>query len=266
MLTKNLNDIFPNIPNDLEKLGYSLENLDLDLLPKHVSIIMDGNGRWATQRGKKRLFGHTAGIESLRDIVRTTSDLGIKYLSIYAFSTENWARPKEEVMGLMNLFTRSVIKEMSALNKNNVKIKIIGDTSILPQKTQNAFNEACKLMKNNTGMTLIPAVNYGSRAEITKAVNEAINEKLNSKVNDETKFSISEKDIQNHLYTADIPDPDLLIRTSGEMRLSNYQLWQIAYSEIYITDVFWPDFDRYQYLKALIDYQKRDRRYGGIKK
>lgn len=249
---KALEEIFPKPPKNLD-----LKKLNQDKIPTHVSIIMDGNGRWAQAQGKPRLFGHKAGVNSVREVVRTASDLGVKYLSVYSFSTENWSRSTEEVNGLMDLFAKSILAEMDELHANNVRVQILGDISVLPKKTKDAFEAGVNLMKNNTGMVLLPAVNYGSRDEILRAVAE-YSKNANGQIPTEEEFS-------NLLYTKNVPDPDLLIRTSGEMRISNYLLWQIAYSEIYVTDVLWPDFDRYEFAKAIIDFQNRDRRYGGVK-
>ena len=248
---KNLNEIFPNVPSDID-----IAQLDLEKIPQHVAIIMDGNGRWAKAQGKPRLFGHKAGVDSVREVVRTASDIGIKYLTVYSFSTENWNRPEDEVSGLMELFAKSILAEMDELHANNVRVQILGDISALPDKTREAFEAGVDLMKNNTGMTLLPAVNYGSRDEILRAV-DAFAQNYEGK-------APTEEDFSKLLYTNEVPDPELLIRTSGEMRVSNFLLWQIAYSEFYVTDVLWPDFDRYEFLRALIAFQKRDRRFGGV--
>lgn len=250
-MNKSLDEIFPNLPDNID-----VSRLDTQNIPKHIAIIMDGNGRWAKFHGKSRLHGHKAGVNSVREVVRCASDLGVKYLTVYSFSTENWKRPKEEVSGLMDLFAKSILAEMDELNANNVKVKILGDISVLPKKTKNAFEAGVELMKNNTGMTLLPAVNYGARDEILRAVEKYIQSGKTEKP--------TEQDFANYLYTDGIPDPELLIRTSGELRISNFLLWQIAYSEFYITDVLWPEFDRYQFLKAIIDYQTRHRRFGGV--
>ena len=246
---KDLNEIFPEIPTDI-----NIEELDTAKIPQHVAIIMDGNGRWAKARGKNRLAGHKAGVDSVREVVRAASDIGVKYLSVYSFSTENWSRPKDEVAGLMDLFAKSILAEMDELHANNVRVQILGDITPLPEKTRKAFEAGVDLMKNNTGMTLLPAVNYGSRDEIMRAVKKCV---------DEGKAP-SQEEFSQLLYTHDVPDPELLIRTSGELRVSNFMLWQIAYSEFYVTDTLWPDFDRYEFLRALIEYQKRDRRFGGV--
>ena len=249
-----LDEIFPNCP---EGLDYK----SLELLPKHVAVIMDGNGRWAKANGVPRLKGHTAGVESFREIVRVSGELGIGYLTVYAFSTENWKRSKEEVEGIMRLATKTVKNELAELHGNNVKMRMLGGKDRLPKATREVFVEAEETTKNNTGLQLQVAVNYGSRDEILMAAKEYANKcsenpELLSKELDERTFS-------ELLYTKDIPDPDLLIRTSGEFRISNFLLWQIAYSEIYVTSTLWPDFDRYEYLRALLDFQSRDRRYGG---
>lgn len=248
---KKLEEIFPNIPKDID-----ISQLDLSKIPNHVAIIMDGNGRWAKAQGKPRLFGHKAGVDSVREVVRCASDIGVKYLTVYSFSTENWSRPEEEVTGLMDLFAKSILAEMDELHANNVRVQILGDISALPEKTRKAFEAGVDLMKNNTGMTLLPAVNYGSRDEILRAVAK-YSESGNGKIPSEEEFA-------KLLYTHDVPDPELLIRTSGEMRVSNFLLWQIAYSEFYVTDTLWPEFDRYEFLRALIAFQKRNRRFGGV--
>lgn len=250
-MNKSLKEIFPNLPENID-----INDLDVSNIPEHIAIIMDGNGRWAKAQGKSRLHGHKAGVNSVREVVRCASDLGVKYLTVYSFSTENWSRPKEEVSGLMDLFAKSILAEMDELNANNVKVKILGDISVLPKKTKQAFEAGVDLMKNNDGMTLLPAVNYGSRDEILRAVQKYVQNGGTDKP--------TEEEFSNLLYTDNIPDPELLIRTSGELRLSNFLLWQVAYSEFYITDVLWPDFDRYEFLKAIICYQSRNRRFGGV--
>ena len=192
----------------------------------------------------------------MREVVRAASDIGVTYLTVYSFSTENWSRPEDEVSGLMELFAKSILAEMDELHANNVRVQILGDISALPDKTRKAFEAGVDLMKDNTGMTLLPAVNYGSRDEILRAVAK-YSEIGQGKVPTEEEFS-------QLLYSHDVPDPELLIRTSGEMRVSNFLLWQIAYSEFYVTDTLWPDFDRYEFLRALISYQQRERRFGGV--
>ena len=291
---------------------------------------MDGNGRWAKKRALNRLRGHKAGIEAVRETIRCASDVGVRYLTIYSFSTENWKRPQDEVVGLMDLFAKTMLAEVDGLHEEHVRVRTIGDLSMLPQETRDAFTEAWEKTKNNTGMTLIVAVNYGARQEILQAVKQYARDVAEdavrrcaasartgevaadaavsdsslaggaggceagellpevdssavefagglfyrpdmltgsngfSAVDSVGELSLSEEAFGEYLQTAGIPDPDLLIRTSGEMRVSNFLLWQIAYSEFYCTDVLWPDFDRYEFLKALLAYQSRDRRFGAV--
>lgn len=230
-------------------------------IPEHVAVIMDGNGRWAKQRGLDRGQGHKAGIRAVREAITTCNDIGVRYLTIYSFSTENWNRPKTEVMGLMDLFAKTMSSELAGLDEEKVRVKLLGRVEDLPLTTRTIFNQAEKRTAKNGGMTLAIAVNYGSRLEIADAV-RAITRMVEA--GDLTGEAVSEDLLSAHLYTADMPDPDLLIRTSGEMRLSNFLLWQLAYSEFYVTDVLWPDFDRYELLRALLDYQARDRRFGRV--
>ena len=231
-------------------------------LPKHVAIIMDGNGRWAKKRGLPRSLGHRAGVEMIRSAVKTCSSLGIKVLTVYAFSTENWKRPLEEVEVLMKLLTEYLQQETAELNSKNVRIRAIGKQEDLPLVAQKELERAKKLTENNTGLILNLALNYGGRVEILNAVR-----KIASLVQaGECKVEeIDEELFGSFLYTFGLPDPDLLIRTSGEMRVSNYLLWQLAYTELYITETLWPDFNKVELLKALLNYQQRDRRYGGLK-
>lgn len=259
LMNKTLDQIFPEIPADID-----ISALDVDNIPRHVAVIMDGNGRWAKKRMLNRLKGHKAGIEAVRETIRCASDLGVRYLTIYSFSTENWKRPADEVEGLMDLFAKTMLAEVDELHEENVRVMTIGDMSVLPFETRDAFVEACNKTKDNTGLTLVVAVNYGSRAEIVHAVDELIAEKLSLGDADSSDIAITEEDIASHLYTRTIPDPELLIRTSGEMRVSNFLLWQIAYSEFVCTDVLWPDFDRYELLRCILDYQGRSRRFGGV--
>lgn len=238
--------------------------LDPDRVPEHVAVIMDGNGRWAKKRAMNRLKGHKAGIEAVRETIRCASDVGVRYLSIYSFSTENWKRPQEEVVGLMDLFAKTMLAEVDGLHEENVRVRTIGDASMLPQATRDAFDEAWEKTKGNTGMTLLVAVNYGSRQEIVEAANAAMRAALARAQETGCAPKLTEEDIEAGLDTAGIPDPDLLIRTSGELRVSNFLLWQIAYAEFYCTDVLWPDFDRYEFLRALLDFQSRDRRFGAV--
>lgn len=222
---------------------------------RHIAIIMDGNRRWAKEKGLPSAMGHKKGVDALKTVVRACDDYGIKYLTVYAFSTENWNRKKEEVDFLMDLFCKTLKNETREMHQKNVRIKFIGNLEKLSQKLRNILEESSELTKNNTGVTLQIAFNYGSRDEIVNAVKKIVNEKIPA---DE----ITEDLISSELYTAEVPDPDLLIRTGGEMRISNYLLWQIAYSEFYVTKKFWPDFGREELKDAVIDFQKRQRRFG----
>lgn len=226
-------------------------------VPQHIAIIMDGNGRWAKSRGLPRIAGHKVGADSLKEIVKVCAEIGVKYLSVYAFSTENWKRPKEEVSFIMGLLAETIEKESESLNKNNVKLRFLGRLNEFSSDLQGKMRASMQKLEKNTGLNLNIMVNYGGRAEIVDAVNEIV-ESRKLKV----EHRINEEDIQKHLYTADIPDPDLLIRTASEMRISNFLLWQIAYAEIYVTNVFWPDFRRAELLKAIEDFNKRERRFG----
>ncbi len=260
-MNKLLKDIFPAPPDDLEP-----DKLNPERIPVHVAVIMDGNGRWAKKRAMNRLKGHKAGIEAVRETIRCASDLGVRYLTIYSFSTENWKRPIDEVGGLMDLFAKTMLAEIDGLNAEHVRVMTIGDTSALPSETQSAFDEAWQTTRNNSGMTLVVAVNYGGRQEILRSTQLCVDEALqNMRDGSGESFTVDEKTFERGLYTADIPDPDLVIRTSGEMRISNFLLWQIAYAELICTDVLWPDFNRYEFLRCLLEYQKRDRRYGDVK-
>ncbi len=228
-------------------------------IPNHIAIIMDGNGRWAKQRKRPRVFGHNEGINSVRAITEECGKLGVNYLTLYTFSTENWSRPKDEVTALMRLLLKTIRKEIDKLNKNNVKLSLIGHTSDLPEKSLKALMDGADSTRNNTGLNLNLALSYSSRQEILDAVKNISTEIKhgNYDIN-----NIDEKLFSEHLYTGNKPDPDLLIRTSGEMRLSNFLLWQLAYSEIYVTPVLWPDFRNMELFDAIIDYQKRERRFG----
>ena len=237
-------------------------DIDLENIPKHIAIIMDGNGRWAKSRMMPRTYGHKAGVETIRKVVKEAQRLGIKYLTLYAFSTENWKRPQEEVSALMKLLVTYLRKELRELDKNNVRITTIGDIYKLPKPCIDELEKSKEETKDNTGLTLSLALNYGGRTDIINAV-----KKISSLVKngDMGIDSIDEKIIKNNLDTSNQPDPDLVIRTSGEQRLSNFLLWEVAYSEFYYTDVHWPDFDEKELQKAVFSYQNRDRRYGGIK-
>ncbi|MFN7915847.1 MAG: isoprenyl transferase [Vicinamibacterales bacterium] len=232
--------------------------VNFEQLPAHVAVIMDGNGRWAAQRHLPRVEGHRAGIDSVRDVVETSARLGIEVLTLYAFSVENWKRPKTEVSMLMMLLKRYIRLELGTLLKNNIRFRVIGRTDELAPDVQKELEIGIRKTEGNTGMLFNIALNYGGRAEIVDAARRAIAAGIDPASLDETKFG-------EFLYTAGQPDPDLLIRTSGEMRVSNFLLWQIAYAEIWVTDTLWPDFRRRDLLGAILDYQKRDRRYGGIK-
>jgi undecaprenyl diphosphate synthase len=237
-----------------------LKLIDKSRLPKHVAIIMDGNGRWAGARKLPRVAGHRAGIESVRDIVESSARLGLEVLTLYAFSVENWKRPHREVLTLMNLLKEFIRLELKNVHKNNIRLQAIGRIHELEESVRSELHRAMRITKDNTGMLLNVALNYSGRAELVDTFNMLF-EKFGKNGN---QPPISEELISQSLYTSGIPDPDLLIRTSGEMRISNFLLWQIAYSEIYITPTFWPDFRRKHLLEALLEYQQRNRRYGGI--
>ena len=241
--------------------GSPEENLarqvDFERLPRHVAVIMDGNGRWAAQRHLPRVEGHRAGIDSVREIVETSARIGIPVLTLYAFSVENWKRPATEVSTLMSLLKRYLRLELNTLLRNNIRFKVIGRFGELSRDVQTELRAAEDRTASNTGMQFNIALNYGGRAEIVEAVKRMLEAGVGAGEVDESSFA-------RHLYTAGQPDPDLLIRTSGEMRVSNFLLWQIAYAEIWVTDTLWPDFRKRHLLEAIIDYQKRERRYGGI--
>ncbi len=236
-----------------------LNKIDKTRLPEHIAVIMDGNGRWAKAHGKPRVFGHKNGVKSVREISEAAAELGIGYLTLYAFSTENWSRPVLEVTALMGLLVETIRNEVSTLNKNNIRLRAIGNLSQLPKRSQNALLEGIEKTSNNTGLTLILALNYSSRWEITSTIQKIAQASKDGTVD---PSQIDETFISQQLATADYPDPELLIRTSGEQRISNYLLWQIAYSELYFTDVFWPDFRKVHLYKALVNFQGRERRFG----
>lgn len=237
-------------------------NLDMSRIPKHIGIIMDGNGRWAKERNLPRTLGHKAAIETIRDIVKECNNLGVKYLTLYAFSTENWVRPAEEVNTLMRLLVEYLRKEFQELNSNNVVINSIGDISKLPEVCQIELKKAYSNTKNNKGLVLNLALNYGGRDDITRAFKKIYKDIKFGKLNED---QISEEIISKYLYTSGMPDPDIIIRPSGEFRLSNFLLWQAAYSEFWVSDIKWPDFKVENLHQAIYDYQQRDRRYGGVK-
>jgi undecaprenyl diphosphate synthase len=230
-------------------------------LPQHVAIIMDGNGRWAKQRSLPRVEGHRQGAESARTIIRTAGELGIKYLTLYAFSAENWNRPKDEVDALMKYLIHYLKTETPELNKNNVRLEVIGQIYRLPENVQEPLKKSIATLSKNSGLTLVMALSYGSRIEIVDAVRRIAEKVRDGKLE---PAAITEEVISQHLWTRNIPDPDLLIRTSGEMRVSNFLLWQISYAELVITPTLWPDFRKPQFFAALEDYARRDRRFGGV--
>ena len=233
--------------------------LDKNNIPKHVAIIMDGNGRWAKQKGEMRIFGHTNGVESVRESLTAAAEIGVKYLTLYAFSTENWNRPKEEVAALMDLLVKAIYDEVEELNEKGVRLETIGNTSILPVPCREALTKAKERTKNNDKITLILALSYSSRWEIAQAVKTMAEESISGKLNVET---INEDLISSYLSTSNFPDPELLIRTSGENRVSNFLMWQLAYTELYFTETLWPDFKKEHFFKAIKDYQDRERRFG----
>ena len=232
-----------------------MNKIDTNNLPKHIGIIMDGNGRWAKTKGKLRLFGHKSGVKAVRETVEMSAQIGIKFLTLYAFSTENWSRPKSEVKSLMRLLISSINNETKTLLKNNIKLKSIGDTNLLPQDAKEQLNSSIEKTKNNNRMTLILALSYSGRWDIISAVKKIIQHKITSDKVDEQLF-------EQYLSTKNVPNPELLIRTSGEYRISNFLLWQSAYSEFYFTDTLWPDFRKSDLEKAIIDFQSRERRFG----
>lgn len=236
--------------------------LDMNNIPNHIAIIMDGNGRWAKERNLPRSMGHKAGVETIRAILKESTRLGVKNLTLYAFSTENWGRPKEEVGALMKLLVNYLNKELKECHKNGVKMNVLGDVSKLPKECQDALNVAMETTKNNTKINLNFALNYGGRDEIVRAV-KLINHDIKKGILKEE--DINEKLIENYLYTKGIPDPDIIIRPSGEQRLSNFLLWQCAYSEFWYSNINWPDFKEKDLRRAIVDYQNRDRRFGKIK-
>ena len=236
------------------------EKIDLSKLPKHVAIIMDGNGRWAKNNlGKSRIFGHRNGVKSVKETTEACTELGIEYLTLYAFSTENWSRPSSEVKALMSLLVKSIRKETPTLMKNNIRLNAIGDLAKLPGDCQKHLEESIELTKHNDRMTLTLALSYSGRSELTKTMKKIGQEIAQGKIKPE---DIDEGLIQNHLETKDLPDPELMIRTSGEHRISNFLLWQLAYSELYFTDVLWPNFKREELYEAILDFQQRERRFG----
>ena len=243
----------------MENLFY---DINLDKVPAHIAIIMDGNGRWSKSRFMPRTYGHMVGVETIRKVVKECSRLGVKYLTLYAFSTENWKRPKDEVSALMGLLVKYLRNELEELHKNNVKILTIGDISKLPQACIEELDHAKEKTKDNRGLVMSLALNYGGRNDLVNAVKKISQEVVDGKISVD---DIGDDLISSHLSTKESPDPDLVVRTSGEQRLSNFLLWELAYSEFYFADVHWPDFDEKELQKAIFAYQSRDRRFGGIK-
>jgi undecaprenyl diphosphate synthase len=251
-----LDDILASVPTGSEEESLARQ-VDFERLPRHIAVIMDGNGRWAAQRHLPRVEGHRAGIDAVRDVVESSARLGIQVLTLYAFSVENWKRPVAEVSTLMSLLKRYLRLELNTLLKNDIRFRVIGRFDELAPDVQTELKAAEDKTASNGGMQFNIALNYGGRAEIVEAAKRMVAERMDPDQVDEAAFA-------KHLYTAGQPDPDLLIRTSGEMRVSNFLLWQIAYAEIWVTDTLWPDFRKRHLLEAILDYQKRDRRYGGI--
>ena len=247
---------FADAPADI-----ALSDVDLTRVPRHVSIIMDGNGRWAQARGLDRSQGHVAGVDALREAVTTSVRLGLDVLSVYAFSTENWKRPQREVNLLMHLFATTLVKELPLFHQENVRLRFFGDLTALPKETFDVFRQGLDETADHDGMTFALAVNYGSRAEIVRAARDLAAQAVAGEVD---PASIDADLFASQLYTEGLPDPELLIRTSGELRLSNYLLWQLAYTEFYVTDTFWPDFDKWEFLRAIAAFQGRSRRFGGV--
>lgn len=237
------------------------EKINPEKLPVHVAVIMDGNGRWARRQGQERVFGHQNGVRAVRDVTEAAAELGVKYLTMYAFSTENWNRPRAEVDALMELLIHTIHAEKETLNKNNIRLKVIGDLKSLPGNCYQEVMEAMEATSSNTHMTLILALSYSSKWEINQAVQSIARAVSQGKIKPE---EITENTISNHLTTAGIPDPELLIRTSGEYRISNFLLWQIAYSELYFTDKLWPEITKEDFYTALLNYQQRERRFGMV--
>jgi undecaprenyl diphosphate synthase len=239
----------------------SLSKINLENVPEHIAVIMDGNGRWAKQQGHERLYGHNYGVESVRELLKGAQNLKVKYLTIYAFSTENWNRPKEEVEGLMDLLVKTIANEIEELNEKGIRLMTIGDTDGLPDSCRDELKNAIQKTAHNTETSLILALNYSARWEIIKAVKDIAGEVKDGHLSIE---NISNELFENHLSTKGIPDPELVIRTSGEQRISNFLLWQIAYSEFFFTDILWPDFKKETLYQAVYDYQNRERRFGMV--
>jgi len=257
----SLQDLLAVVPSGSDEEAI-LKSVDFARLPRHVAIIMDGNGRWAKLRRKRRVEGHRAGIAAVRDVVETSARLGLEVLTLYAFSIENWKRPKAEVATLMGLLKRYLRMELETLLENDIRFQVIGRMDELPADVKEELQRGIERTRGQRGLLFNIALNYGGRAEITDAVQRLLQDVLQ---NGRDPSRVDEAMLSSYLYTAGQPDPDLLIRTSGELRVSNFLLWQIAYAEIWVTDVLWPDFRRRHLLQAIVDFQKRERRYGGIK-
>ena len=234
-------------------------HIDLQRLPRHIAIIMDGNGRWAKEKGHDRLYGHFHGVESVRDIVEGCAEIGVEYLTLYAFSTENWERPEYEVTGLMELLVETIRKETETLNKNNIRLHVIGDMKMLPDNAQKELRESLEITAPNTGLNLVMALSYSSRWELVQAVKYIAEEVKEGKL---TPDSISQDTFEQYLCTSKFPDPELMVRTGGEFRVSNFLLYQLAYAELYFTNTRWPDFRKENLYEAILDFQKRERRFG----
>lgn len=241
-----------------ETISYK-EKIDTSRLPQHIAIIMDGNGRWAKAQGKHRIFGHKNGVKAVREVTEGCAEIGVKHLTLYAFSTENWNRPKMEVSALMELLFMTIGKEIKTLQKNNIRLNAIGHIHNLPESNRKALTEVIEATKNNTRMTLTLALSYGSREELSEAAKKIAIDYKEGKI---SLDEINQEKISEHLYTHNIPDPELMIRTSGEHRISNFLLWQLAYTELYFTEKFWPEFAKNDLYKAIYDYQQRERRFG----
>lgn len=237
----------------------ALEKIDKTRLPRHIAIIMDGNGRWAREKGEDRLYGHFHGVESVRNIVEGAAELGVNYLTLYAFSTENWERPEYEVVGLMELLVNTIRQEVESLNKNNIRLHVIGDMSMLPEYARRELEEALEMTSKNTGLNLIMALSYSGRWELLNAVKNIAYEVKKGRL---TVEAIDQDTLQKFLCTSQFPDPELMIRTSGEYRISNFLLYQLAYAELYFTPVRWPDFRKEDLYQAILDFQGRERRFG----
>jgi undecaprenyl diphosphate synthase len=236
-----------------------IEAIDKDRIPRHIAVIMDGNGRWAQNKGAMRVFGHKNALTAVRDTIEGAASLGVEYITMYAFSTENWARPQDEISALMEILINSIASEAPTMMSNNIQLSAIGDISSLPKKCQKNLRAVMKQTSVNTGLTVILALSYSGRWEIEQAVKSIVKKVVSKELTEE---EISQELISDHLTTEGIPDPELLIRTSGELRISNFLIWQMAYTELYFTDVLWPDFRREHLFEAILDYQKRERRFG----